>query len=312
MSLKDTPRLLSVHIIAKETTNFGMRLFKACLESIKGYPDELIIVNDGCAPEILQMIFSITGQGGYGNVKVISAQDEKGLSDFTSLRQIALKHTSPQCTFWHWIDTDEVYYPEQLKSLKDILHTNENVSSYITTLWHFMKDPFNYQYQEIKRNIYRYHPDTKWNKTVHEHVIDTVAGENIHTQFTYLHFGYCRTQIEIMVKWLRYAHLEHGNCNCYRTEAGTTLPYFRDWRTPNSIIDDRPLRKFELHYPEPVMTILAEYMSMKCSSWEEYLFKIDPEIAKHWYDWKEKVTSGTLTWNDWIDQIVKDHGWIEK
>lgn len=310
MSLKDTPTFVSVHIIAKETTNFGLKLFKACLESLKNYPDELIIVDDGCSSIVREMIIEVT-KSGYGIVKLISAEKEKSAENFTSLRQTALRYTSPQTTFWHWIDTDEVYYPEELSSIKAMLHSNENVSAYVTTLWHFMKDPFHYQYQEIKRNIYRYHPDTKWNKTVHEHVINEHPGVNISTRFSYLHFGYCRTQIETMEKWLRYAILEHGNANCYRTENGTNLPYLRDWRTPNTIIDDRPLKKFEPHYPESLMPMFDEYMNMKCVSWDEYLFKIDQEIGNSWYSWRDKVNSGKATWNDWIDETIKKNEWKE-
>lgn len=311
MSLKDTPRFLSVHIIAKETTNFGLKLFKACLDSLKTYPDELIIVDDGCSTQVREMIVSTT-QSGYGVVKVVSAEKERSAENFTSLRQTALKYTSPNATFWHWIDTDEVYYPEQLALLKEALHTQENVSAYVTTLWHFMKDPFHYQYQEVKRNVYRYHSNTKWNLSVHEHVIDTYAGSNISTTLAYLHFGYCRTQIETMSKWLRYSILEHGNCDTYRREVvdGKTIPYFRDWRNPNSIVDDRPLKKFELHYPDSLMPMFNEYMGMKCS-WEDYLFKIDPEIGNEWLAWKDKVASGKVTWNDWIDEEVKKNGWKE-
>lgn len=310
MTLKDTPRFLSVHIIAKENTNFGLRLFKACLDSLKNYPDELIVVDDGCSPEVREMIISTTASG-YGVVKLISAEKERSSDNFTSLRQTALKFSSPQTTFWHWIDTDEVYYPEDLVSLKNQLHSSESASAYVTTLWHFMKDPFHYQYQEIKRNIYRYHPNTKWNKTVHEHVIDTYPGDNISTKYTYLHFGYCRTQVETMTKWLRYALLEHGNCDIYRKESGTDKPYLRDWRTPNAIIDDRPLKKFELHYPDSLMPMLNEYMSMKCSSWDDYLFKIDPKIGNDWFEWRDKVQSGKATWSDWIDTVVKEQGWKE-
>lgn len=312
MSLKDTEKLVSVHIIAKETTNFGLRMFRAALVSLKNYPDELIIVDDGCSEDVKNMIKSVTSSG-YGEVKLINAQEVKGNENFTSLRQVALTNCNPKTTFWHWIDTDEIYYPEELRTLKASLHNNENAGAYVTTLWHFMRDPFNYQYQEIKRNIYRYDPNTKWNKTVHEHVINPYSDTNIPTQFSYLHLGYCRTQIETMVKWLRYALLEHGNCDVYRRENvdGKIIPYLRDWRTPNGIIDDRPVKKFENHYPESIVPIFQEYMDLKCVNWEEYLFKIDPKIADHWFEWRDKVKSGKATWNEWIDFTIQEQGWKE-
>lgn len=311
MILNQTPKFVSVHIIAKETTNFGNKLFKACLESLKGYPDELIIVDDGCSPEVRKMI-SDTVHDGFPSVKLISAQNEKASTDFTSLRQVCLKHTSPQTTFWHWIDTDEVYYPEQLQALKNELHNREDASAYVTTLWHFMRDPFSYQYQEIKRNVYRYDPLTKWNKTVHEHVIDAHPGHNIQTSINYLHLGYCRTQYETMIKWLRYVLLEHKNCDAYRREVveGKTIPYLRDWRTPNAILNDRPVQKFTNHYPTSMNSMFEEFLSMKCT-WDEYLLKIDPEIGQEWLEWNDKVQSGKATWADWIDFIIAKNGWKE-
>ncbi len=47
---------VSVHIISKETDRLGLHFFKSCLESLRGYPDKLVVVDNGSNQEVLDML----------------------------------------------------------------------------------------------------------------------------------------------------------------------------------------------------------------------------------------------------------------
>jgi len=154
---------ISVHILAKETTDLGYRLFKSCVESIieeKNYAYEIIIIDNGCRNK---MVFNCEQE----RIKWFYLPN---VTNFGELRNKALKETSEECTHFHWVDTDECYPRDTLAKLKE-LAKNDDISAITTWFWHFMIDPTQWQEQQNKTNFYKLVPGIKWELPVHEHLV---------------------------------------------------------------------------------------------------------------------------------------------
>ncbi len=269
---------ISVHILAKENTNLGELFLDSCLLSLKDsfYPNEIILMNNGCNKRITEKLFDLHKFDfkDHGcELKVYGTEAQ----DFCALRNQCLDATNPNADYVHWIDTDEVYYPEDLDILKNqvLSQVIGKMSVGWSYFYHFMIDPFNVQcdnlhkkaalelddYRVAKDNIFGYHKGLRWNKEekVHEHMINLLPnGHIVQTQTEYLHYGYCRQQWRTVTKWLHYDYIKHGHVNHYKVENvhidpnGVEVPhdtpnskmiqkeYFRDWRVPNGdFLQDR-------------------------------------------------------------------------
>ena len=297
---------ISVHIIAKEDTNLGRHFIDSCLTSIVGYADELILIDNGCSSEVKEVIQKFCP---YFPSFVYK---ESKLSDFASLRNECLKSTGSDVDYFHWIDTDEIWFPVELVKLKSFLQTTD-ANRVATNLIHFMGDPFHFQEIYPKFNIFKMPKDRskiKWRGGVHESL--DLGGKSVNTAFNYLHFGYCREQWRICLRWLHYAILEFGNVNCYRqyNDKGKTLDYFTDQRTPDQIIDDRvPIsHEYSGGYPSFVEKWIRLH-EVSNHTWDEWLKKNDDQ--SFWLDWQE-LREQKGNWKDTLKDIVAKMGWKEK
>jgi len=241
----------------------------------------------------------------------------EGEYDFSTLRNKALDSISINPDYIYWIDGDEVAFPEELKRLKYILDGYAGVSEVCQEMVHFMISPDQYQDVIRKNNMFRYNKNLRWDKSVHECLINKTEGEVLNLNTKYLHFGYCRHQVMRFIRWLQYAYLEHGNVNCYRENIENidgkdkVVDYLRDWRTPNTILQDRiPLCKpYKDEYPASCDSWLKEWKDSGLL-WEEYIYKFDPEISKLWNEWQELYKKHG-SWKDTLRDICKMQGWKE-
>ena len=263
---------VSVHIISKETDLLGLHFFQSCLQSIRGYPEQLIIVDNGSSPEVLEMVREELKNF---NGKLFLKPE---LKNFRDLRNIALENTDKQATHIHWIDTDEIFFPHQLPELRTAMRY-EDIALLQTVLIHFMIDPVTLQDRQIKRNIFKFSPQMRWSKSVHEVINGLPPGRPSFIPIEHLHFGYCRPQWQTFLKWIRYAILEHGSVDMYRHEQieGRRLPWLRGARTPDTILDERfpKLRP----YDGPISPKLC-FLARKMEKFQKTMEKIFTPISR--------------------------------
>jgi len=308
-----TPRV-SVHICAKETTPLGKLFFQCCLQALQdsNWPDEIIIVDDGCSKPVVELYMWFAELFRNRGVPVTTAS-AGGIKTYAGLRNKALELTDRFCTVMHWIDTDEVYFPDQLNALKrDLEHVPDFRQAY-TYFYHFINNPLQWQFKATKDNIFRFSPTLKWEKGVHEKMTGLVGTAAVQTNVQYLHFGYIRPQWQTCLKWLHYDMIEHGNVDRYKDERFEdadkkvyTKPWFREWRTPNTILDDRiPVCKEQGPWDVKNVPAAARPIYEHANEWDQFLLRI--EDHSFWNHWEYLAKApGLCNWRETLDQVVKE------
>lgn len=233
---------VSVHMIVKEQTQLGIKFLDACLESLHeaSYPNELVIVDNGSHTDVFDLYS--TWRPLFENFDCDFKIIKSDCKNFMDLRNTCLDHTSPFTDYFHWIDSDEVYYSSDLDLLKnECMAKEKNVRQIWTYFYHFMINPFMVQsdnlrrkkleeltideYRSSKDNIFGYHQGIRWGKgadgqikKVHEKVENKKEGKDVDFECSYLHLGYTRKAFETMFKWMHYDYIEHGHINHYKME----------------------------------------------------------------------------------------------
>ena len=296
---------ISCHIISKETDPLGQHFFRSCLEAIRGYPDELIIVDNGSSDDVLEMVRS---EMGHFNGQLILKPE---VDNFRDLRNIALRATNESATHIHWIDTDEIFFPEQLPELRQAMEY-EDISMIQTVLVHFMIDPVTLQDRQLKKNVFRYAPGMQWSKSVHEVLEGLPEGRTAFIPVEHLHFGYCRPQWQTFLKWIRYAILEHGSADMYRREEvdGRILPWMRGARTPDGILDERlpMLSPYGGPYPR-CCAPWFEPWQRSGKPWKEHLRQL---VDHSDWDWWQGLRARTGSWEETLPYVIERMGWREE
>jgi glycosyltransferase involved in cell wall biosynthesis len=301
---------ISVQIIAKETTKFGELMFRSCLESLLGLPDELIIIDNGCSEKVQQMISEMVAK--HATRIPATCFVVNGQKTFSELRNRALKHTTVK-DYVYWIDTDEVIFPDNFRSLRTFLDANEEVVEVRQQMVHFMIDPFHYQDIIPKDVVHKWTESLKWEGDVHEVLVGKANGKRMNLPYRYLHFGYCRRQWQRCLLWFYYEIISKGNVNAYReyNDNGKIKDYFVDWRTPDTILDDREsvCKKYEGKYPEACTPWLMKWARTK-QKWQDWLVSIDSEAEKFWKWWKQ-LRGKKKDWKSTLGEVCKKMEWGE-
>lgn len=303
---------VSVQIVAKETTPLGRLFFSCCLQALldSRWPNEIVVVDNGCSADVLEMLegFQLKFAGKDVTVKVLQMPQN---STYAELRNAGMTMIDPQTTIYHWIDTDEVYIPYKLDQMREFLEDmDQPLKQMYTYFYHFMFNPWTWQFKATKNNVFAYHPGLHWTKGVHEQVDNLLPGRVIQTDVEYLHFGYLRPQWQTCLKWLHYDMIEHGHVNRYKDEPLEdqhkqvyTLPYFREWRTPNTIVDDR-LDECKKNIPWPKHKVPSAAMPIytQADRWQDFLLEIEDQTF--WHAWQAMAeTAGS--WRDTLDEVVQ-------
>ncbi len=298
--------IVSAQIIAKETDALGCAWYRSCLESLVGYPDELIVVDNGSSPEVLEMVRGMLGR--FPSSQLIDAADVR---EFHTLRNRALAATRPDATHVHWVDTDEIFYPDQLARLRASV-ADPRFTRWATILVHFMIDPRRIETRQVKWNVFRYDPALRWTRDVHEILDGVPPGRWGFAPVDHLHFGYCRPQWQTFIKWLRYAALEYGTIDRYRTEVvdGRRLPWLRGSRTPDRILDERRprLMPFAGPYPASCEPWLAHWQKSGLP-WQDHAnLQVDRQV---WLEWQARFARHRAWWPT-LDEMVRLLGISER
>lgn len=304
------PRV-SIHIIAQETTPLGELFFSCALQALldSTWPDEIIVIDNGCSHEVWR---SVAGLLAKFPEKGVDVKPKKMLGNLTysDLRNAALQLTDSSMNIFHWVDTDEVYFPEHLSNFKEMLRKEVKVlGQAYTYFYHFIFDPRIWQFKATKDNIFGFNGQQSWSKGVHEKVVGIQPGAKVQTNIEYLHFGYLRPQWQTCLKWLHYDMIEHGHVDGYKNERleddnGNvyTKPWFRDWRTPNTVLDDRREESEKNGpWPEDKIPDAAKPICEQTGRWDEFLQEI--EDHSFWDKWKSNAEA-LGSWQATLDMVV--------
>ena len=283
------PVRVSVQIIASERDEFGALLFGSCLESLQGYADQIVIVDNGLGEQVRELIKRKSSG------LPMQLMDGKGVQDFAELRNRALRATRPTTTHIHVVDTDEVYFPAGLSALKEVLGDGAVVAGKFV---HFMIEPGWVESVQPKARVFRWHPQLRWEGSVHERLLNFDQTQALENQFSYLHFGYCRPQWQTFLKWLRYARLQGCDITHYQYEIvdGVRLPWFREGRTPDTVLESRRrfLQQYAGTYPNAVEPWMEEYA----------------RSTGHWRAWVASKVDNAL-WDKWRGLYESRGNWEE-
>lgn len=322
---------ISVHMIVKENTKLGLKFLNGCFQSLYDaqYPDEIVLCDNGSFKPVFGIYHQwISKFKSYGcNVKLFQS-DAK---DFTGLRNECLSRTNRDAHYWHWIDSDEMYYPEDLDVLKnDLIQDRTDIRQIWTYFYHFMIHPWQIQDKCTKDNFFRFTPNVRWYGGVHEHVHpDSLPeGSILQSNVEYLHYGYVRQQWRTCLKWLHYDWIQHGHLNGYKREncqnsdgSITQKDWFRDWRHPNSILWDR--NSVCKPYPSDIGTkdyvcqgaedlvnpqflFDTKFDELNANNWNDYIEELDKnEFWQKWQDKNKEVGNWTDTLDWVVDEMVK-------
>lgn len=320
---------ISVHIISKENTQLGELFVEGCLACLLDarYPNEIVLVDNGSSDKCFDIYETYKRrfrEDADCDLKLIKSDG----TNFRVLRNTCLEYTNPVTDLFHWIDSDEMYYPEDLDVLKNSYiptigaHTIRQLDTYF---YHFMIHPFQVQineekvkenndkvkdfYRIRKDNMFGYHRGVTWDKNegeqedVHEHVQNQRDGYWVQSQCEYLHLGYIREQWKIFLKWLHYDMIKEGHINRYKLE-------INDSRTPNQIVSDRGLpnasRAFPNQYAREYTHEHFNNMLGGCKNgqdWEAYLAKLN--TSNFWEAWQDKRKE-LGNWPDTLDWAVEE------
>jgi hypothetical protein len=200
---------ISVHIIVKETTDYGALLFEISLLSIlednKGYLDEIILYDDGCSDFVKKMYCRVLDKH---DIAYTIWKDGKKRS-FSEKRNVCMEHTSPKATHIHWIDSDDIYYPNTLIPVKEnILKQHDDCGFFINRFLHTMGDPWHFESIHERESIFKYNPSMRWEKNVHEHIDNDDCKKQYFHELVYYHAGYSRSIVATAIRWLYFAVLE--------------------------------------------------------------------------------------------------------
>jgi hypothetical protein len=303
---------VSVHIIVKETTNYGRMLFESSLKSFlrdnKGYADEVVVYDDGCSSDVRYMYHGMLKSSGvqycfYGDTKERT---------FAEKRNVCLLNTDKRSTHIHWIDSDDIYYPDTMLALKNsMLKSADDCGKFINYFCHCMGDPWNLEDIYPKDNIFRYNSDLKWVKGVHEKLENVVPDKQCISGLRYYHAGYTRSVIATAIKWIHYSVLEekpnhylHDNEPMYRLGL-------------HKIIDDR-LEKRKLiandQIPSAFQSIISHYRSYgfgesrDFNDWQRFVNNVDG-IYCHWFQQYEGAAKQDGNWSKFIQFVIDNKLW---
>lgn len=291
-----TPRI-SVHVIVQEKDPFGADLLGSCLDSLEGYADQVVLVDNGLCPEAEE---AVATRRRILALTVVNAREVS--DDFAELRNRAIAATSPGITHIHKIDSDEVYLPAGLEELRDLI-SDDSIEQVNAALIHFMIEPTLVESVQSKDVVFRRKEGLGWQGAVHERIGGT-ARRIVNGPASFLHFGYCRPQWQTMLKWLKYSLLQGGSLSHYQMEFldGVRRPWFRDGRTPDTILEPRRprLQPYQDSYPPSVRPWLESYAKSQLS-WREWVNR--RAGGELWKEWRE-LAQAKCSWEESLDPML--------
>ena len=229
---------------------------------------------------------------------------------FAEKRNVCLDHTGNDVTHIHWIDTDDIYYNDTLLLFKDILRTTD-FGVYMNHFRHCMGYPWRLEGEYPKDNVFKYNPELRWGKGVHECLENVCPKKETVTPLKYFHAGYTRNIIATAIKWIYYSVLEHGEDDCC---------YLRDNEAmytdgPHKIIADRIPKTSRLTFEEMPDAFVGEVMGqyqglLEYEKWDEWVMNLDPKYASLFKKFKQ-IAAAEGHWGAFVQHVIDNKLWKE-
>jgi len=329
---------VSVHIIAKEVTEYGRLMFQESLLSLirrnSGYADEIVLYDDGCSDKVIDLIVSARNEFivTTGNKFKVRVGDDIPKT-FAEKRNQCLGMTAPDVTHIHWIDTDDIYYTDKLMPFKEQL-SNLDVEVWYSHFIHCMVYPWRYEGVHQKNNVFKFNKDLEWKNEVHETLCGVDNEKSMISALIYYHAGYTRSVVATAIKWIYYSVLEHGKDNCcyyrdsepmyvdgfdaiLRDRMTNTLPL--DFiKTPFSesnltMVDFNTKIELAIDYNKMPVGELQNYMTdsrlLESTDWDRYVtYQLDP-IYGEFLDRHKVIAKQEGHWGKAIDEVIEKELW---
>ncbi|MGE5585516.1 MAG: glycosyltransferase [Bacillota bacterium] len=204
------------------------------IKSIYNVVDEIIVVDGHSTDRTVEIAKR------FGKTRTVLYCDSP---DYSVNRNMALKAATGD-----WLvpmDADMVFYRD-IDEVVPRLIRNPFVDVYYCWFYHLMREPHLMQNRSDRDPLYRREfflvrrrPGLRWVGAVHERLRGTgpiVADSGLH----FAHYGYVKPQREVFKRWVKYAMLEGKGEHAY------------EGVSPDSILDDRPVRPFTRGHPEVI------------------------------------------------------------
>lgn len=139
-----------------------------CLESVKGIPDEIIIVDTGSTDQTKEIASKWTKQ----------ILDFKWIYDFSAARNYSFQQASMDYILW--LDADDILLPEERQKLFDLKKSLTQDIDVVSMIYHAEIDESNNAITSIRRNrLVKRNKNFQWYGVVHEDL-------SSHNQYNFL------------------------------------------------------------------------------------------------------------------------------
>jgi hypothetical protein len=192
---------------------------------------------------------------------VIVNEDER---DFSKLRNLCIDAGQSGDVFIK-LDADDVHYAEGVKLVFDFMESSDDVSTCIGQFYHHRRDPWQYQSLHRKDIFFKQNADTRWEKPVHES-LEGLQGQRLEVDYSYHHFGYCKSRSELMYHWINYDILEFGKVERYDTSSVEAVDPDKDMH--GQFAPDAN-QKYEGEFPEEVNWMFDGTLEKRGMKWDE-------------------------------------------
>lgn len=192
----------AVMIMGKRTEPF----LRACLSSLSGSVDLLVVNDNGGNPENRRMLDD-SELSAQGRVVVLSSEF-RGFSYCRNLCLDYLRERIPESAWVLYVDCDEVHPPSLRALSRQILQElPESIGVVDGYFLHFFQSPKYFLSMDRRHNmLFRLYADTRWEGSVHERLIGT-RGERLALPYRYFHYGCVTDPVCIADKWRLYGSL---------------------------------------------------------------------------------------------------------
>ena len=106
---------ISVCLIVKNEED----VIERCLESVKGFSDELIVVDTGSSDKTKEIVRKFTDK----------LYDFEWIDNFSAARNYAF--SKAKCDYLFWLDADDIVMPEDAEKINNLKKSEESADTYM-------------------------------------------------------------------------------------------------------------------------------------------------------------------------------------
>lgn len=277
-------------------------IFEAALKSLlvgnSGYADQVILLDDVCSIEIGKMYCNLLE----GHPNKVYLRGHGGVyKTFADKRNACLRQTDKDTDFIHWIDSDDLHHTGILNHFKEDFLSNpekvKDLSVGVCSFYHAMGCPWMIEGYYPKDNFFRYNPNLRWGKAVHEKLENLSPGSQMVIPFFYYHVGYTRSVVSTACKWVHYTMLEDGQPDLYLRPDQRMYSLGIDRVIDDRLASCKRMSPGERIIPDAFMPVLYDFtcrygdMASKTVEgmydlWQRWVnIQVDPQLGEYLRQW---------------------------